>query len=346
MCDSTKVLEMCTDDLSVLSYMAEENGYMQFVKLDGENCFDHRLKAYGVKFSMDSDRFKDGHEQLLEDVKRERFLIFDNACQRAFWPSRSLMRTMSQILKIQGDFFFEPGFARNIVLAKEFEKGQSINLIVRMSKNLSNKCEYKIYGIAGKYYRPESKNLIPDLIEMFTGFYGKMSACTWKITESKASIFFELKKLSQLKQGMKDIKVGIKMQTSNIMESAFFCRLVMKIKDTEIPIYTICKKHTSPIQPDQIFTEMKKHVDICLNESLKKMQEECITFPRIIALSKKKKIYNFFGKKKLAYLFCDMYEENKYLYIRNAIRKVKKLDLNEKDFAKFEELLGCIIMEG
>lgn len=92
--------EVFTNDLSVLSYLGEEENQLIFAMINGENVFDEQCRIYGVRVPV--GELKAENPEVIDEVKKEQYVLRDNVAQIALWPTADLMITFSQLLGIKG----------------------------------------------------------------------------------------------------------------------------------------------------------------------------------------------------------------------------------------------------
>ena len=325
--------EVFTNDLSVLSYLGEEENQLIFAMINGENVFDEQCRIYGVRVPV--GELKAENPEVIDEVKKEQYVLRDNVAQIALWPTADLMITFSQLLGIKGKFFFEPGFARNVVLAKEFAKPINLRFITKRKNN-----RVFLYGVAGDYYTKEDENLIPDLLTECEKRYGKMSGCEWEMSDQLIKIFCQFRGLPTVS----GYELGVFIQTSNVMTSSFRCKFVLKKGSLMIPLDGVVKKHTKKLIGQDIAEELFAKEE-CFDIARKNLKENYTK--DVLKSAKDSKIYNILGKKRLKQIFPSWkggIERSKDEMIRESERMLESMSLKTYLHERACQLLGYILM--
>lgn len=328
--------EVFTNDLSVLSYLGEEENQLIFAMINGEDVFDDQCRIHGVRVPV--DELKAENPEVIDEVKKEKYVLRDNVAKITLWPTADLMVTFSQLLGIKGKFFFEPGFARNVVLAKEFARPINLRFITKKRNN-----RVFLYGVAGKYYTKEDENLIPNLLAECEKRYGKMTGCEWKMNDQLIKIFCQFCGLPIIN----GYEVGLFIQTSNVMTSSFRCHFVLKKGSMMIPLNGVVKKHTKKLIGTDIAEELFAE-EICFQIVRKNLQES-YNAKSIKNSAKDSKIYNILGQKRLKQIFPSYnndVERSKDEIIRESEKILETIDLRDDLYERACQLLGYILMNG
>ena len=64
--------EVFTNDLSVLSYLGEEENQLIFAMINGENVFDEQCRIHGVRVPV--DELKAENPEVIDEVKKDRIM--------------------------------------------------------------------------------------------------------------------------------------------------------------------------------------------------------------------------------------------------------------------------------
>lgn len=333
--ETVQEYETFTNDLSVLSYLreSEDGKSLFFAKMDGTDILDENYHIHGIKVNVDKMKYES--PESIDEVKREKYVLFDNYKKISLWPTSELMVTFSQLLKIKGNFFFQPGFARNAVLAQEFEKQMDLRFISRKKGN-----RIFLYGVAGNFFVMEDEDLIPDLIADCEEKYGKLTSCEWEMNDQLIKIFCQFADLTSVG----DYQLGINIQTSNVMASSFRCQFVLKNGEMLIPLGGVIKKHTKKITAADVMEELANHED-CLKEANYKLSQ---TYSKnILDSAKDSKIYNILGKKRLKMIFPSWKGDNpmtKNHLIKSTKDILDDMELKQELNIRVCQLLGYILM--
>lgn len=328
--------EAFTTDLSVLSFLhqaKEDENALVFAKMNGTDILDE-YSIHGVKVNIENMKYE--NPEALEEIYHEQYLLYDNSNKVSLWPTTDLMKTFSQILKIKGSFFFKPGFARNAVLAQEFETPMHIRFITKRKDN-----RIFLYGVAGNYFVMEDEFLIPDLITLCEDKYGKMKCCGWKMNDQLIKIFCQFSNLTTID----GYELGLYIQTSNVMMSSFRCQFVMKKGNMIIPLDGVVKKHTKKLVAEDIAQELFKK-EKCLRIAKYKLNQGCAK--SVLDSAKDSKIYNMLGKKRLKAIF-PYWRESTDMTRNEVIEDAQEhLDIDHLGidlYLKACQLLGYILMD-
>lgn len=337
--EATRIADFYTDELSVLSYIEEMdregNEYIPLICLnDGKPYSIDENGPQLNKVRIKKDKL---NKFLYDEFKEVKLLLYDNSLHKIFWVSESFIKTIAQVLKIKGDFFFKPGFARNLVLAGELKKGKSFPFLIRTEDN-----DTKIIGAVRGYFQKEDADLIPNIIELLQKDLGKLSGCFWQIDHNMVKIELEFSKFNLNNDSFSPV---ITICTSNIMESAFHCALGIKSKDDfTIPIFKVTKKHTNVIKPNEVVAELLGN----LNEFLKVDERlSSLTVNRdMILYAKNCDLLNYIGKKKINYVFSfDMSSMSRENMLLKSIDLINDLVASKTVYEKMGVLLGKLLME-
>lgn len=326
--------EVCTSDLSVLSFLYESDDHEHFIfaKLDGAKILDDMYNIRRVRVKMND--LKITNPEVIQEIKQEQYVLYDNAEEISLWPTSDLMVTFSQLLKIKGKFLFEAGFARNTVLASEFARSMMIRFIAKKRNN-----RLFLYGVTGNYYVMEDECLIPDIITACKEQYGRMEACEWKMNDKKIHLFCQFSELPKIK----GYEVGVYIQTSYVMASSFQCYFVLKKGSMMIPLQGVVKKHTTKLVGEEIakeLFEMEKYLESVENKfgqiyskDIKESAKDC-------------KIYNMLGKKRIKEIFpdCQMIQQTKGELINKTKENLDAVDLKDELYTSACRLLGYILV--
>lgn len=329
--DSYIYKDIENSDLSILSYMEhqedDDDGYMYFHELNGSNDSKTVLQSGVVRFKK--DMFS---KELVSIAFKEKFLIYNKVQRKIIWVDREAIKSLTQFLKYKGEFLFEPGFIRNLTFARGIEKEQEISVILRKCEK-----EYLLCGVTGKYYIPEEKDLIPNLVKEFEKRYGKVCQCIWKISDKKIRVFFTFENLN-----IKGAEIGISIQTSYDMTSSFYCSYSIYEEGSEIPIYKICRKHSSTIDAEEVYDALLEGEEL-IQVTEKKLEQEKI--PDVLEIAKEIKRLNYIGKRNLSLIFPDSKTfQNRKSYLTKAIKRSDYVRFQSDVEDKLMDIMGAVLM--